>query len=111
MELQTKDIDKVLAAELEYRKRRVAVVDAGREALTNIEAALNRESDAGVLRETAMQMAREGIELSIDNIDNALIAATSFRKYLGAIRGIQVLLVSLVLSNVLTGVITWLILR
>lgn len=111
MEPKTEDIDRALAAEFEYRKRRIAAVDAGRDALTNIEVALSRESDAVVLRETAMEMAREGVALSIENIDNAIVAAASFRKYLGAIRGIQILLVSLVLSNVLTGVITWLILR
>lgn len=111
MKPKTEDVDRALAVEFEYRTRRIAAMDAGREALTNIEVALRQESDAAVLRETAMEMAREGVELSIDNIDNAIVAAASLRRYLGAIRGIHVLLVSLVLSNILTGVITWLILR
>ena len=108
---ETLDIDLALAQEFEYRKRKLELIEEGRQSLERIESALEGESDPENLREAAVTFARHGINLAIENVDNAIAALTSVRKYNTAMNAMKFLLVILVLSNVLVGVLMWLILR
>lgn len=111
MTTETTDLDLSLAREFEYRKKKIELIQQGREAYDNIEAAINNESSVEALRAAALTFAKGGIDQAIENVDNAIAAFASVRKYKSALDAMKFLLLLLIVSNIATGSIVWLILR
>jgi TPP-dependent indolepyruvate ferredoxin oxidoreductase alpha subunit len=110
-ETEKPEIDMSLVHEFEYRKKKIQVIEEGKQCINRVREALAEQTDIDVVRETALIFAQSGIDLAIENIDTAIQAFTSVRKYNSAISAMKFLLLLLVLSNILTGVMMWLILR
>lgn len=105
------DLDFALVKEFEYRKKKIELLEQGRLAYEKITETLNNEDSIDVVREAALSFAKGGIEQAIENVDNAIIALTSARKFQTALNAVKFLLLLLVISNVLTAFVAWLILR
>jgi hypothetical protein len=104
-------IDMALVHEFEYRKKKIELKAEANEAIGRIRAALNAEDDIEAVKEAAIVFAQQGMNLVIENVDNAIVALESTRKATTAQNAMKFLLLLLLLSNVLTGLIVWLILR
>lgn len=111
METEIPELDLSLAREFEYRKRKIELMQQGREAYNKIADALRNEDSADVLRDAALTFAKGGIDQAIENVDNAIAAFASVRKYNAALNAMKFLILLLILSNLATGFFVWLILR
>lgn len=105
------DLDMRLVAEFEYRKKKLKLVEEGRKSIESLRAELQGEQDIQNIRNAAVTLAQHSIDLAIGNVDNAIVAMASARKYQSAIYAMQFLLLLLIFSNVLTAGVVWLILR
>ncbi len=104
-------LDFALVKEFEYRKKKIELIEDGRKAIDSIQEQLAAEDSIEVLRRTAATFAAQGINQVIENVDNAIVAFESARKYNSALNAVKMLLVLIVLSNLLTALVLWLILR
>jgi hypothetical protein len=105
------DLDLSLVREFELRKQKIQLIEEGNRALANIRQHLQNESDIQSIRDAAFTFAKQGIEMAVENVDNAIIAFASIRKRQSALDAMKFLLVLTVVSNILTGLVVWLILR
>ncbi len=105
------ELDFALVKEFEYRKKKIELIEDGRKAIDSIQEQLAAEDSIEVLRRTAATFAAQGINQVIENVDNAIVAFEAARKYKSALNAVKMLLVLLVLSNFLTALVLWLILR
>jgi len=105
-------IDMALVHEFEYRKKKIELKEEANKSIKRIQAALKEEDDIEAVRDAALVFAKHSINLTIENVDNAIVAFESVRKATTALNAMKFLWLLLIVSNVLsTGVIVWLILR
>jgi|GEM_PF-5261592 len=111
-ETEAPELDMRLVHEFEYRKKKIELIEEGKKAIANVQTELENEYEIGKIREVALLFAQQGINLAIENVDNAIVAFASVRKANTAQNAMKFLWLLLLLSNALsTGIIVWLILR
>ena len=103
----TPDLD----SEFAYHKYRLQVIEECRSNLAQVQESLEGVTNPTTLRTIALYFAKESFERCVELYDHTVVAGAAVAKYKAALRAVEVLLVLIVVTNLFTGGLLWLLLH
>lgn len=100
-----------LESEFAYHKYKLDLVEECRQNLSQIQQSLEGVSNTQTLRSVAVYFAKESFERCVEIYDYTIVAKRAVIQYKTAVRAVEFLLLMVVLTNLITGFVVWLILH